>query len=71
MRWPNGWTSWGTSEKIVQPVLRHAKPHLAKDRYIKAFDPSVLAGAADAGGRRWSRTAMASSWPAAESKGMW
>jgi integrase len=32
----------GANEKIVQRVLRHAKPHVAKDRYIKAFDPAVL-----------------------------
>ena len=25
-----------------QRVLRHAKPHVTKDRYIKAFDPAVL-----------------------------
>jgi len=30
-------------EKIVQRVLRHAKAHVTKDRYIKAFDPAVLA----------------------------
>ncbi len=27
----------------MQRVLRHAKPHVTKDRYIKAFDPAVLA----------------------------
>jgi hypothetical protein len=32
----------GANEKIVQRILRHAKPHVAKDRYIKAFDPAVL-----------------------------
>jgi hypothetical protein len=32
----------GANEKIVQRVLRHAKPHVTKDRYIKAFDPAVL-----------------------------
>ena len=30
------------NEKIVQRILRHAKPHVTKDRYIKAFDPAVL-----------------------------
>jgi hypothetical protein len=30
--------SWDTNEKIVQRVLRHAKPHTAKDCYIKTFD---------------------------------
>jgi hypothetical protein len=24
-------------------ILRHAKPHVTKERYIKAFDPAVLA----------------------------
>jgi integrase len=33
----------GANEKVVQRVLRHAKPHVTKDRYIKAFDPAVLA----------------------------
>jgi integrase len=32
----------GANEKIVQRILRHAKPHVTKDRYIKAFDPAVL-----------------------------
>ena len=32
----------GASEKVVQRILRHAKPHVAKQRYIKAFDPDVL-----------------------------
>jgi len=33
----------GADEKVVQRVLRHSKSHVTKDRYIKAFDPSVLA----------------------------
>jgi hypothetical protein len=33
----------GADEKIVQRALRHAKAHVTKDRYIKAFDPAVLA----------------------------
>jgi integrase len=33
----------GADEKIVQRVLRHANPHVTKDRYIKAFDPAVVA----------------------------
>ncbi len=33
----------GANEKIVQRALRHAKPHVTKDRCIKAFDPAVLA----------------------------
>lgn len=35
--------NWARTEKIVQRVLRHAKPHVTKDRYIKAFDPAVIA----------------------------
>src|SRR5207249_9458368 len=30
-------------EKVVQRVLRHAKSHVTKERYIKAFDPAVRA----------------------------
>lgn len=26
----------------MQRILRHAKPHVTKGRYIKAFDPAVL-----------------------------
>jgi integrase len=33
----------GADEKNVQRVLRHAKAHVTRDRYIKAFDPAVLA----------------------------
>jgi integrase len=33
----------GADEKIVQHVLRHAKSHVTKDGYIKAFDPAVMA----------------------------
>jgi integrase len=33
----------GADEKVVQRVLRHSKSHVTKDRYIKAFDPAVLA----------------------------
>jgi integrase len=32
----------GANEKIVQRVLRHAKPHVTRERYIKAFDPAVV-----------------------------
>jgi len=28
------------NEKVVQRILRHAKPHVTKGRYIKAFDPA-------------------------------
>jgi integrase len=33
----------GADEKVVQSILRHAKSHETKERYIKAFDPAVLA----------------------------
>jgi len=33
----------GADEKVVQRILRHAKAHVTKDRYIKAFDPAVVA----------------------------
>jgi hypothetical protein len=33
----------GADEKVAQRILRHAKAHVAKDRYIKAFDPAVAA----------------------------
>jgi integrase len=32
----------GANDKTVQRILRHAKPHVAKERYIKAFDPAVM-----------------------------
>ena len=33
----------GANDKVVQRILRHAKPHVTKERYIKAFDSAVLA----------------------------
>ena len=33
----------GANEKVVQRILPHARPHVTKERYIKAFDPAVLA----------------------------
>ena len=35
--------SIGVNEKIVQRILRHSKPHVTKERYIKASDPDVIA----------------------------
>jgi len=32
----------GGNDKIVQAVLRHSKPFLTKERYIKVFSPDVL-----------------------------
>jgi hypothetical protein len=34
--------NWARTRK-VQRILLHAKPHVTKERYIKAFDPAVLA----------------------------
>jgi hypothetical protein len=31
------------NDKVVQRILRHAKPHMTRERYIKALDPAVLA----------------------------
>ena len=33
----------GEDEKVVQRILRHAKSHVTKDRYIKAFDAAIMA----------------------------
>jgi hypothetical protein len=33
----------GANDKIVQRILRQAKPHVTRERYIRAFDPAVLA----------------------------
>jgi len=32
----------GANDKVVQRILRHAKPHVTRERYIKAFDPAVI-----------------------------
>lgn len=32
----------GAQDKVVQRILRHAKPHVTKDCYIKVFDRTVL-----------------------------
>jgi hypothetical protein len=32
----------GADDKVVQRILRHAKPHVTRDRYIKVFDPAML-----------------------------
>jgi len=36
----------GAPDKVVQRILRHSRPHVTKERYIKVFDHSVL-GAVD------------------------
>jgi len=33
----------GVNEKMVQRILRHSKPQVTKERYIKAFDSDVIA----------------------------
>ena len=33
----------GAKDEVVQRILLYAKPHVTKERYIKAFDPAVLA----------------------------
>ena len=33
----------GANNKVVQRTLLYAQPHVTKERYIKAFDPAVLA----------------------------
>jgi integrase len=32
----------GAQDKVVQRILRHSKPHVTKERYIKVFDCTVL-----------------------------
>ena len=41
-RSPSNLYELGANDKIVQRVLRHAKPHVTRERYIKAFDPAVM-----------------------------
>ena len=61
----------GANDKIVQRILRHANPHVTKERYIKAFDPAVLeANAPDAGNLGGAREESGSS-QADELKGTW
>jgi hypothetical protein len=32
----------GVQDKVVQRILRHSKPHVTRERYIKVFDRTVL-----------------------------
>jgi integrase len=32
----------GAQDKVVQRILRHSKPHVTRERYIKVFDRTVL-----------------------------
>ena len=56
----------GANDKIVQRVLRHAKPHVTRERYIKAFDPAVM----EAMQRMQVVLNSLQAWPADELMGM-
>jgi integrase len=43
----------GANEKTVQRILRHAHPHVTKERYIKTFDPSVIEAMERLQATRW------------------
>ena len=58
--------SWVPMTKIVQRVLRHAKPHVTRERYIKAFDPAVM----EAMQRMQVVVNSLQAWPADELTGM-
>lgn len=32
----------GAQDKVVQRILRHSKPHVTRERYIKVFDRTLL-----------------------------
>jgi hypothetical protein len=55
----------GANKKIVRRIPRHAKPHVTKERYIKAFDPAVLAPMKSLGhlGTRCTRVQQSSAMP--------
>jgi hypothetical protein len=42
-KWQAGRPQLPAEKKVVQRILRHAEAHLTKGRYIRAFDPAVLA----------------------------
>jgi hypothetical protein len=35
----------GAPDKVVQRILRHSRPHVTKERYIKVFDRTLLEAA--------------------------
>jgi hypothetical protein len=35
----------GAPDKVVQRILRHSRPHVTKERYIKVFDRTILEAA--------------------------
>jgi integrase len=56
----------GANDKIVQRVLRHAKPHVTRERYIKTFDPALM----EAMQRMQVAVNSLQAWPADELTGM-
>jgi hypothetical protein len=40
--------NWARTKKFVQRVLRHARSHVTKDRYIKTFDSALVAAIEEA-----------------------
>jgi integrase len=38
----SNWYEIGAQDKVVQRILRHSKPHVTRERYIKVFDRTVL-----------------------------
>jgi hypothetical protein len=60
----------GANEKIVHRFLRHAKPHVTKERYIRTCDPAVMEAMQRIQVVVKSLQAWASRWPADELKGM-
>ena len=41
---PGDWNLYeiGAQDKVVQRILRHSKPHVTRERYIKVFDRILL-----------------------------
>jgi hypothetical protein len=40
--WPPICMPWGAQDKVVQRLLRHSKPHVTRERYIRVFDRTLL-----------------------------
>jgi len=55
----------GADDKIVQRVLRHAKPHVTRERYIKSIRASSAGGDAENASEpgRAKSCVLASDWP--------
>jgi hypothetical protein len=45
----------GAPDKVVQRVLRHSKPHVTKESYIKVFDRTVLEAVEKMSGPTWPK----------------